>query len=159
MERYAASLAAASGNPSLSLGAAASLSPYSMLAAGYPPTALGLVPPSPLIQQPPPPDTMTSVVPTSLTLTGLPPRSVDLLQQPNHSQNSVSLPSPSAVPVSSNPTEGTRASSVITNSPVLQKRLSNPIEQSDNKDSTHLKVATKVSKIPSPSTVLKTSMI
>ena len=153
LERYAASLAAASGNPSLSLGAAAALSPYSMLAAGYPPAALGLVPQSPLIQQPPLPDTLSSVAPSSLTLSALSSRNVNLPQQPNHTQTSVPLSGPKPVSMNSNLGEDSRTSSVITNSPVLQQRLSNPIEHSDIKDSTQLKGHPKIQKNTALSTV------
>jgi hypothetical protein len=150
LERYAASLAAASGNPSLSLGAVAALSPYSMLAAGYPPAALGLVAQSPLIQQPPLPDTLSSVAASTLSLSSLSSRNLNLPLHPNHSQNSVSLSGPKPVFMNSNLGEDSRASSAITSSPVLQQRLSNPIEHSDVKDSTQLKVAPKNT---APSTV------
>ena len=152
LERYAASLAAASGNPSLSLGAAA-LSPYSMLAAGYPTAALGLVPQSPLIQRPPLPETLVSVAQSSLTLSSLSSRDVNLPDQPNHSQSSISLPGPKPASINSNLGDDSRTSSVITNSPVLQQRLSTPIEHSDIKDTTQLKVAPKITKNTAQSAV------
>ena len=135
LERYAASLAAASGNPSLALGAASSLSPYAMLAAGYPPSALGLVPPSSIVQ-PPLHDPLASTAPSSLTLS-LPSTIASSSQISNQNQNSaamaVSKPSLDDI----NP-KVPNESAITTTPSVLQQRLSTPIESLAHKDISHM---------------------
>ena len=121
LERYAASLAAASGNPSLALDAASSLSPYAMLAAGYPPTALGLVPPSSIVQ-PPLHDPLASTTPSSLTLS-LPPKIASSSEISNQNQNSAAMAVSKPSVDNINPNAPNELA-ISTTPSVLQQRLS-----------------------------------
>ena len=135
LERYAASLAAASGNPSLALGAASSLSPYAMLAAGYPPTAMGLVPPSSIVQ-PPLHDPLASTAPSSLALS-LPPKTASSSQMSNQNQNLDSIAA--SKPSIDNINQKAPSELAITTIPsVLQQRLSTPIDSLTHKDISHM---------------------
>merc|ERR1711963_732153 len=106
-----------------------------MLAAGYPPSALGLVPPSPIIQ-PSLPDPMSSTAPSSLNLASI--------SSTNH--NEISITTSVATPSINSANQ--KSANELTTSPstsVLQQRLSTPIESLTNKDTTRLNVATNSS--------------
>ena len=137
LERYAASLAAASGNPSLGLGATSSLSPYTMLAAGYPPSALGLVPPSPIIQ-PTLPNPMSSSASSSLNLATLPSKVTSAPLVSNHNEVSVATSEPTPTINSANQKLANEVTTTTSTS-VLQQRLSTPIESLKYKDTSGLK--------------------
>ena len=150
LERYAASLAAASVNPSVGLGAAAALSPYTMLAAGYSPAALGLVPASPIIQ-PPMSDTFSS---SSLNLSSLSSSNVNAHQ--HQGVNQTLATGQKSTPLKSDRYEPV-PTSIATNSPVLQQRLSNTTGNSIKNETFNQKVISKVAKSDSPSIASKLS--
>ena len=135
LERYAASLAVASSNPSIGLGTATALSSYSMLAAGYSPSALGFVPPSHIIP-PPLPETLGPGASAPLRLSSLSSRNVNSPQRVSLTQHlSSSLPSDAQISLSTSSTSESKAVPVTTSSSVLHQRLSNTNEVDLEKDS------------------------
>ena len=132
LERYAASLAAASGNPSLGLSAVAALSPYSMLASGYSPSALGLVPtPSPIPS--PLPEGLSHLPTSSLGLQSMTSKNVNSYQYQSLSHNPATKAAPQSISKRPEILEN-NSTTLITDSPVLQQRLSIPTEEGNKKD-------------------------
>ena len=133
LERYAASLAAASGNPSLGLGAVAALSPYSMLASGYSTSALGLVPtPSPISS--PLPEGLSHLPTSSLGLQSMASKNVNSYQYPSLSQNSATKAAPQSISKRPESLEN-NSTTLMTDSPVLQQRLTSiPTEEGNKND-------------------------
>ena len=141
MERYAASLAAASGNPPLGLGATSAISPYTMLAAGYAPSAMGLIPPPPIVQTTIP-DTTSPACPPSLNLSPHQSKVTSSTAVPNHNQNPAMAMLPQLSAVNSNQNAASELAPTSSTS-VLQQRLSAPVESLRNKQASSLDTGPK----------------
>ena len=141
MERYAASLAAASGNPPLGLGATSAISPYTMLAAGYAPSPMGLIPPPPIVQTTIP-DTTSPACPPSLNLSPHQSKVTSSTAVPNHNQNPAMAMLPQLSAVNSNQNAASELAPTSSTS-VLQQRLSAPVESLRNKQASSLDTGPK----------------
>ena len=114
-----------------------------MLAAGYPPSALGLVPPPPIVPTTIP-DSLPSTRPPTLNLSSHPSKLTNLSLVSNNNQNSTAAILSQPTVVSTNPIMANELTTTSTTS-VLQQRLSAPIEASRSKETSSLASGLKTS--------------